>query len=70
MKLESIIDTAGLSIGRQLRLKRVLEGKTQDELSKELNIPQSTLSKYETEERSLQGKHYQIVFDFLNNGTK
>lgn len=67
MEINSVITVKEMPLSKQLRIKRILEGKTQAELSKQLSIAQPTISKYELSLREIIGNDLQTILEYLEN---
>lgn len=67
MEINSVMTDKEISLSKQLRIKRILEGKKQAELSKQLGIAQPTISKYELSSREIIGNDLQTILEYLEN---
>lgn len=65
MEINSVMTVKEMPLSNQLRIKRILERKTQAELSKQLGIAQPTISKYELNLREIIGNDLQTIVDYL-----
>lgn len=65
MQLDKMIDLTGVSVGKQLKLKRILEGKTQGQLGADIGVPQTMLSRYEAGTTDVLTKHKEAVYRYL-----
>lgn len=59
-------DIKQLGIGEQVRIKRLMERKSQQEVAKELNINRTYLSLYELGRLSVTDKHKETLIAFIN----
>lgn len=60
------LDVSELSIGKQLRLKRMAEGIKQEELAKMLDIHVGTLNRVEHDRQTVPIKCQEEVMNYLN----
>lgn len=60
------LDISHLSIGEQLRIKRLIERKSQTDISAELNISRSYISLYEKGRLSVSNKHKETILSYIN----
>lgn len=62
-----IIFTQDLSIGKQIQIKRIIEGIEQRELAKRLGIHRTLLSKIETGAIDVPKKYWATIMDYLSH---
>lgn len=60
------LDITHLSIGEQLRMKRLFERKSQTDISKELNINRSYISLYELGRMNIPAEHEKAIISYIN----
>ena len=61
-----MFDTSKLRLGEQVRVKRVLEKKTQKQLARETGVAQQYLSMYEMGRLSFSEEHKQKLTEYVN----
>lgn len=61
-----IIFTQDLSIGKQIQIKRIIEGTEQRDLAKRLGMHRTLLSKIENDVLDVPKKHWATIMDYLN----
>lgn len=60
------MDINNLSIGEQLRMKRLLQRKSQREVAKELNINRTYFSLYELGRLDVTAEHREKIHSYIN----
>lgn len=62
-----LIITQDLPIGKQIQIKRIIEGTEQGELAKRLGIHRTTISKIETGAIDVPKKYWATIMDYLSH---
>lgn len=62
-----LINLKTLPLGKQIQIKRILEGVGQAELAEALGFSNAVLSRCENGKEELPKKHLPVVMDYLNN---
>lgn len=67
MGIQQIMNGKEMTLGNQLRIKRIMESKTQAVLSQELGIIQPKISKYERNLNEIEKEDYEKIISYLEN---
>lgn len=59
------LDITEKTLGEQVKLKRIYEGKKQPALATELQIPLAYLSQFENNKRQLNSQHLERIKQYL-----